>query len=303
MLIYPIGVTISRILNNMIPLKTAHKNFVEHLKTNNRSEATVIAYSKDVEQLNDFLYKKGRNLVHEVILQDLVEYMKKLATESFTAKSISRKTNSTKTFFKYLKIEGHVETDPATELSHPKVDPKAPRILSKVEYRALRDACKNDIRTLAIVELLLQTGIRIGELAKLKVSDISNGDSGKLKVPSLGTHQEREVPLNQAAQKALRDYIHIRGEVKNDHLFVTKTGNPLLVRNIRATIDRFFRLAGIEGAKVNDLRHTFVAHHLREGANLVLISKIAGHKRISTTEKYLEYVERKGEEKTDLVEL
>lgn len=287
----------------MIPLKTAHKNFVEHLQKNKRSDATVIAYSKDIEQLNEYLYKKGRNLVHEVLLQDLIEYMKKLANEAFTAKTISRKTNSTKTFFKYLKIEGFVELDPATELSHPKVDPKAPRILSKVEYRALRDACKNDVRTLAIVELLLQTGIRIGELAKLKVPNAVFGPEGRLKVPSLGTHEEREVPLNQAAQKALKEYIDLRGETKTDHLFVTKTGNPLLVRNIRATIDRYFRLAGIENAKVNDLRHTFVAHHLKEGANLVLTSKIAGHKRISTTEKYLEYIERKGEEKTDLVEL
>ena len=287
----------------MIPLKAAHKNFVEHLQKNKRSEATVIAYSKDIEQLSDFLGKKGRNLVHEVLLDDLKEYMKKLANEDFTPKTISRKTNSTKTFFKFLKIEGHIDLDPATDLSHPKVDPKAPRILSKVEYRALRDACKNDKRTLAIVELLLQTGIRIGELAKLQVADVTFGNPGNLNVPFLGTHPGRQVPLNTAAQKAVKDYIESRSDIKSNHLFVTKNANPLLVRNIRATIDRYFKLAGIEHAKVNDLRHTFVAHHLREGASLVLISKIAGHKRISTTEKYLEYVERGNEEKGDLSEL
>lgn len=287
----------------MIPLKTAHKNFVEHLQKNNRSEATVIAYSKDIEQLTEYLYKKGKNLVHEITLGDLVEYMKKLATEAFTLKTISRKTNSTKTFFKYLKVERYIEIDPATDLTHPKIDPKAPRILSKIEYRALRDACKNDKRTLAIVELLLQTGIRIGELAKLKTADVGFGNPGILKVPSLGTHGSREVPLNNAAQKALKDYMETKVDSKETHLFTTKTGNPLLVRNIRATIDRYYKLAGIEGAKVNDLRHTFVAHHLKEGARLDLISRIAGHKRISTTEKYLEYVERNGEERTDLSEL
>ncbi|MEK7595652.1 MAG: tyrosine-type recombinase/integrase [Patescibacteria group bacterium] len=287
----------------MIPLKTAHKSFVEHLKKNNRSDATIIAYSKDVEQLSDYLLKKGRDLVHEVILEDLKEYMKKLTGENLTPKTISRKTNSTKTFFKYLKVEGHVENDPAQDLAHPKVDPKAPRILSKVEYRALRDACKNDKRTLAIVELLLQTGIRIGELAKLKITDATFGEDGVLKVPFLGTHPTRQVPLNTAAQKAIKDYLEIRGDVNNEHLFITKSGNPLLIRNIRATIDRYFKLAGIENAKVNDLRHTFVAHHLKEGASIVLLSKIAGHKRISTTEKYLEYVERNGEEKAELSEL
>ncbi|OGC50805.1 hypothetical protein A2716_02100 [candidate division WWE3 bacterium RIFCSPHIGHO2_01_FULL_40_23] len=287
----------------MIPLKTAHTNFVEHLQKNKRSDATIIAYGKDIEQLSEFLYKKGRNLVHEVTLEDLKDFMKKLLNESFTLKTISRKTNSTKTFFKYLKVEGYIETDPATDLTHPKISPKAPRILSKVEYRALRDACKNDKRTLAIVELLLQTGIRIGELAKLRTEDVAFGNPGSLKVPPLGTHLGREVPLNQAAQKAIKDYLDIRGEVKSGHLFTTKNSNPLLVRNIRATIDRYYRLGGIEHAKVNDLRHTFVAHHLREGARLDLISKLAGHKRISTTEKYLEYIERSEEEKTELSEL
>ncbi len=287
----------------MIPLKTAHKNFVEHLQKNNRSDATIIAYGKDIEQLSDFLYKRGRNLVHEVVALDLKDYMKKLEKEAFTLKTISRKINSTKTFFKYLKIEGYMEVDPALELIHPKVDAKAPRILSKVEYRALRDSCRNDARTRAIVELLLQTGIRIGELAKLKVSDVGFGNPGTLKVPTLGTHITRDVPLNNSAQKALREYLITKGDNVTEHLFTTKNENPLLVRNIRATIDRYYRLAGIENAKVNDLRHTFVAHHLKEGASLILISKIAGHKRLSTTEKYLQYIERGAEEKGDLQEL
>ncbi len=287
----------------MIPLKTAHTNFIEHLQKNKRSDATIIAYGKDIEQLTEHLYKGGRNLVHEITLGDLQDYMKKLEKESLTAKTVSRKTNSTKTFFKFLKIEGYIEIDPAEKLSHPKVESKAPRILSKVEYRALRDAVRNDARTLAIVELLLQTGIRIGELAKLEVSDLKFGNPATMMVPFLGTHPEREVPLNTSAQKAVKGYLELRGNAKTDHLFITKTSNPLLVRNIRATIDRYFKLAGIEGAKVNDLRHTFVAHHLSEGASLVLISKIAGHKRISTTEKYLSYVQRSGEEKGELSEL
>lgn len=287
----------------MIQLKQAHTNFVEHLKKNNRSDATVIAYNKDVQQLTEYLYKKGRNLVTEIELEDLKDYMKKLANDSFTPKTISRKTNSTKTFFKYLKGEGYVELDVAMALSHPKVNPKAPRILSKVEYRALRDAVRNDKRTLAIVEVLLQTGIRIGELAKLTLESVHFGNPGTMIVPSLGTHPSREVPLNNSVQKAIKDYLTVRTESKDNHLFVTKTGNPILIRNVRATIDRYYKVAGIEDATVNDLRHTFVAHHLREGASLDFISKIAGHKRISTTEKYLEFIERKEDHRTELIEL
>jgi integrase/recombinase XerC/integrase/recombinase XerD len=83
-------------------------------------------------------------------------------------------------------------------------------------------------------------------------------------------------------------------------LFITKTGRPLLIRNIRTAIDRYFRIAGIEGAKVNDLRHTFIAHHLMAGTPITTLSKLVGHKRLSTTERYLELVK---DQKTDNVKL
>ena len=87
-------------------------------------------------------------------------------------------------------------------------------------------------------------------------------------------------------------------------LFVTKTGRPLLIRNIRTAIDRYFRLAGIKGAKVNDLRHTWVSHQLQSGMSLVMVSKLAGHKRVAATERYLQYVPaRSTEDKIKLEEL
>ena len=74
-------------------------------------------------------------------------------------------------------------------------------------------------------------------------------------------------------------------------VFLTKTCRPFLVRNIRTALDRYFRLAGIKGAKVNDLRHTFIVEQLRAGTPLVYVSQLVGHKRITTTEKYLALVE------------
>ncbi|MEK9178691.1 MAG: tyrosine-type recombinase/integrase, partial [Patescibacteria group bacterium] len=81
------------------------------------------------------------------------------------------------------------------------------------------------------------------------------------------------------------------------------SGKPFLIRNIRTSIERYFRLAEIKNAKVNDLRHTFVAHHLKHGVSLVLLSKILGHKRVSTTERYLEYVPERASESQSLSEL
>jgi len=108
-----------------------------------------------------------------------------------------------------------------------------------------------------------------------------------LYIKALGSHFARKVPVNKSAKKAIDEYINIRPETEDDTLYVTKNGRPLLVRNIRTTIDKAFEKAGIKNAKVNDLRNTFIAHHLANGVSLVTVSKLVGHKRLSTTEKYL----------------
>ncbi|GAI98259.1 unnamed protein product, partial [marine sediment metagenome] len=97
--------------------------------------------------------------------------------------------------------------------------------------------------------------------------------------------------------------LKIRANNKTKHIFITKTGRPFLVRNIRSTINRYFKLAGIENATVNDLRHTFIAHQLKAGTPLTLISKLVGHKRLSTTEKYLSLIKKTSAGKFKLEEL
>ncbi len=291
------NVTLSYRNTNMVKLELAHKNFIKNLADKSRSESTVIAYKKDIEQLIDHLYKAGVNDASEVELKHLETFMKNLAEKNYTNKSISRKTNSTKTFFRFLIAEGHISENVADNLKHPKVEIKAPRILSRLEYGALRDAAKEDARTFAIIEVLLQTGVRISELSKIKTEHVEMDDEGKLFVPKMGRHEARTIPLNKAATDAIKRYLEDRPQIENSvHLFITKTGNPLLVRNIRATLSRFFDRAGVEDATVNDLRHTFVAFHLSQGTSLLTVSKIAGHKRVSTTERYLDHIERKSDE-------
>lgn len=285
----------------MTDLKTAHKQFVEYLTSRRRAHATIVAYSKDIEQLVAFLGNTGKKDITTITKEELEAFLKKLAVDSYTPKSISRKINSMKTFYRFLKTSGSIALDPATDIEHPKYDIKPPRILSKLEYRALRDACRGDIRTHAIVELFLQTGLRIGELANLGVADMKDTE---LHIAAQEGHEERMVPLNRAAKEALDSWLKVRSsEAKSPSLFITKTGRPLLIRNIRTAIDRFFKVAGIEDAKVNDLRHTFIAHHLMAGTAITTISKLVGHKRLSTTEKYLEFITDKHVEHVKLDEL
>lgn len=290
----------------MIQIKEAHKKFVEHLKGKSRSTYTVLAYGKDIEQLVDFLSQLNRTHVQHVGTKDLKSFIQKLEKDNYTPKSISRKINSTKTFFRFLKINEFITDDPALLLEHPKLENKPPRILSKLEYRALRDAARNDIRIGAIVEILLQTGIRIGELANLRIEDVKNSSgtrTGELYIRPYQSQPERTVPLNKAAESALKKYLEARPQTKEERIFVTKTGRPLLIRNIRTSIARYFRIAGIKEAKVNDLRHTFVAHHLMSGTSLVIVSKLAGHKRVATTEKYLDFLKGQNSQPVKLDEL
>ncbi len=276
-----------------------HTRFRDHLTEKGRSPATVLAYAKDIEQLLNFLSSNAITEISQCTLEDLLAFKAMLEKENYTPKSISRKINSTRTFFRFLESIDEIQRNPAERLTHPKFEVKPPRVLSQMEYRALRDVSRVDTRLYSIVELLLQTGIRISELADLKLDDIKSDPKTGIKylyIAPKNSHPERKVPLNNSAYQAVQEYIKIRPESELDYLFVTKTGQPLLIRNIRTTIDRAFEKAGIKNAKVNDLRNTFIAHHLANGVSLVTVSKLVGHKRLSTTEKYIGLVDGKGNE-------
>lgn len=283
-----------------IKTRDAHKEFIDFLKGKKHSSATVLAYGKDIDQLISFLEELDKQHIHDVSKDDIQAFLGTLSEKGYTPKSLSRKLNSTRTFYRFLKVNEYITDDPSLLVSHPQYELAAPRILKPTEYRALRDAARNDARMYAIIEMLLQTGIRIGELADLRTADVMD-DS--LRIRPHEKHEERIVPMNKSAKEALNRYLAIRPKIEDDHIFVTKSGKPFLVRNIRTAIERYFRIAGIENAKVNDLRHTFVAHHLKHGVSLVLLSKILGHKRLSTTERYLEYVKERAKDTTTLSEL
>ncbi|MCS7093473.1 MAG: tyrosine-type recombinase/integrase [Patescibacteria group bacterium] len=276
------------------------EKFVKHLEFQKKSTYTIIAYKKDLEQFSGFLTSKEITDIREVKKENITEFINKLLSEKYTKKSASRKLNSIRTFFRFLKNEGLIDYNPSLDVSHPKYQLTPPRVFSKMEYRALRDVAKEDPRTFALVEILLQTGMKIGELANLRLKDIGEKT---LKISAYGKNLEREVPLTDSAKKAIEEYLKIRPPSKDDHLFVTRTGKPLLVRNIRQIISRCFREVGIENATVNDLRNTFIAHQLKNGASIDYIAKIVGHRRLSSTERFFNLIKEETTRKEALGEL
>ena len=276
-----------------VSLKDAQQQYTTFLVSAGKANATVIAYTKDVEQLVEFIQKKGKFEIAAVSTEDIREFKSLLKKQRYTDKSISRKINSIKSFFRYLISQNIITENVAVSVTHPKIVEKPPGVLSKVEYRALRDACKGDIRIAAIVEVLLQTGMRISELANLKVQDIDL-ERNVIHITPNNSLAGRKIPLNKAAKDALLKYLQVRPRAREKTIFLTKTCRPFLVRNIRTTIDRYFRLAGIRHAKINDLRNTFIVEQLRNGTPLVYVSQLVGHKRITTTEKYIQLIDGAG---------
>jgi site-specific recombinase XerD len=284
-----------------VSFETALEKFLKHLHSQNRSSATRIAYGSDLNQLKDHMLGRRITQASTILPDHLQDYVNHLFSQNYTAKSVSRKINSFKTFFRYLHQESLITTNPAESLPHPKYDIKPPRILTADEYKALRDAVRLDIRIACVVELLLQTGMRISELANLRVDDIKKNE---LFIRPLENNPSRTIPLPKSASAAVANYLAVRPKVENDHLFITKTGRPLLIRNIRTSIDRYFKKAGLKNVKVNDLRHTFIAHQLKAGVQPEIIHKHVGHKRLSSTQKYVEFLQIKEElTATLLVEL
>lgn len=281
------------------------EKFINFLTEQGKSNFTIIAYKKDLEQFVGFLSSKDVNDIRDVKKAEIDGFINKLLTENYSKKSASRKLNSIRTFFRFLKNNDLVEQNPSLDVSHPKYIQAPPRIFSKLEYRAIRDVAKEDSRTYAMVELLLQTGIRIGELTNIRLSAL--GDN-VLHISEYGKNPARDVPLNKAVKKAISDYIKIRddmkkGESPDDYLFITRTGKALLVRNIRQIITRCFREVGIENATVNDFRNTFIAHQLMSGYSIDYIAKVVGHRRLSSTERFLNLLKEQGEKTEKLEEL
>jgi len=270
--------------------------FSQSLANSGKSINTIVAYKGDVNQLIKYFKAQLQiTSVDAVETSHINTFKKHLIKSDYTSKSISRKLNSIKNFFSFLKNEGVINTDPSSDVKHPKYENDLPKILKPIQYRALRDACRHDNRATAIVELMLQAGLRIKEIEILQMDNMRDD---KLTIGTYESHPQREVPLNNSAQTALNRYIsETRYQAKSKNIFITKTGRSLLARNIRSLLNRYFEKAGIGNIKVNDLRNTFIVFQLKAGVPIDIVSQVVGHKRISTTEKYLQLIEDKEETK------
>lgn len=251
-------------------------------------------YLNDLADLAAYLAQRGITKTKQVGLQDLENYQAEMDRRGYKPSTRRRKTYAIKSFFKFLHRHGIVETNVASRLIPPPPVKREPRFLSEEEYQRLLRVCSHNPRDAAIIEVLLQTGMRLSELARLTVYDVEiprrinrePDNTGTVRVRRKGGRVDT-IPLNYKACQALASWLKVRPKVDHISLFVTKFSTPMSKRAIQYTVNKYLQAADIKGASVHTFRHTFGTHHAIRGTDLKTIQETLGHADLATTSIYV----------------
>jgi site-specific recombinase XerD len=265
----------------------------------NLSSRTRTEYSNDLADLLSFLEARGTTMLAGVSLPHLEEYQADLDHRGQKPSTRNRKTHSIKTFFSFLDRHGVLQNNPALKLIPPRANKKEPRYLSEEEYRRLLRSCSHNARDAAIIEVFLQTGIRLSELANLTVEDLELPARITRDPDNTGSATIRRkggklvtIPLNYKACQALASWLKVRPRVEYRQVFISKFHTPISPRAIQYTIAGYMRDAGITGASVHTLRHTMATHHVAQGTDLKTVQETLGHASLQTTTIYVQLAKK-----------
>ena len=255
------------------------ESFIFFLSSRNFSQNTLKSYREDLLQFFSFAKKEP----NKVDVQDIESFIKYLVEEKKAEDSTcERKLASLKSFFRFLEIKGIINKNPADLVPFRKRKKKIPDFLSEDEALSLLDVEKK--RDLALISTLYGCGLRISELANLKISDIQGNF---IRVKGKG-NKWRIVPIPEFTLSVLKDYILERNKVaKTDFLFINKFGSRLSERYIRKIVRRVGILKLGKKVWPHLLRHSYASHLLKNGADIRIIQELLGHSSINTTQKYL----------------
>lgn len=210
-----------------------------------------------------------------------------LNTEKRTPATINRKLASIRVFTRWAIARGFIESDPANQIKSVKEVAKPPRWLDRKEVHALQRAAeKGEPRDLAILLLMLNTGLRVSEVAGLTLGDLTIGErKGEMVVRGKG-QKVRTIPLNAEIRKVLRAYLENRPKVKHTALFVGQKGEPLGKQGIQYQIRMMAEQAKLDGVSPHSLRHTFAKNLVDVQVSLDQVATLMGHSSLTTTARY-----------------
>jgi integrase/recombinase XerC len=202
---------------------------------------------------------------------------------------------------RFLHQAGRVSENPAQAIQlvpKDEADDSTPRILDYNEIErlivAVRAGARPSLmrRDYAIIELMLQAGLRVNEVAALRVEDIISTANGlRLIVRGAARDHYREVPLNQTLARALREYVEVRPALPDENrLFVSQRGKPLSLRSIQRLVEEYAESAQLEDVCANSLRHTCAKKMLNETNAPQLVAQWLGHKNVESLNRYSEVI-------------
>lgn len=279
------------------------EDFITYLKdVKNASPETLRSYRRDIELFFSYLRKhfppQTDPLPADIDADKIEGIVRGYVASQYRQNAettVARRLSSLKSFFRYHIKRGNLERNPLSFVRTPKVKRRVPPFLTLDEVELLINAVppKDFVakRDEAIIELLYSSGLRVGELAILNVSDY-NQETGIIRVRGKG-NKERLAPVGRAASSALKNYLEERsrkfGLPMNLELplFINRSGERLSGRSVDRMLKRRAKIAGIsKNVSPHVLRHTFATHLLGAGVDLRLIQEMLGHASLSTTQRY-----------------
>lgn len=274
--------------------------FLAWLRDERRSpETTIATYSRTLHELRAFLLEKNLPAdARRVTLISLRGYLAALF-DTHASATLSRKIATLRSFFRYLLRRGIITTNPAASLRSPKLARPLPRFLTVDEAFRVVDAPNEDahrdeplrVRDAAMLELLYGAGLRVSELAGLRLGALDRG-ARLVRVMGKG-RKERLAPFGASCADALDAYLEARPALVSDKtvpldaLFLGRLGTALTARQVQNVVRRYGALgAGRGDLHPHALRHTCATHLLDAGADLRAIQELLGHASLATTQRY-----------------
>lgn len=271
-------------------------SFLEFIKEDKKlSENTLQSYKRDILQFEEYIDKNKINY-QKMTEEDMKKYFDYLQESGKKTSTISRNVASIRSFYQFLVRNKKVKKDPTEKIQSPKVEKKAPSILTSSEIELLLEQPKNidlkGIRDKAMLEFAYATGMRVTEIISLNIEDVNLKDG--LVVCKYGSRQ-RNIPLGSLSLKALAEYIEnsrpilIKDE-KVNALFVNTNGKRLTRQGFWKIVKYYKDQAHItKDITPHVLRHSFATHLLQNGADLKSIQMMLGHSDISSTQVYMQF--------------
>jgi site-specific recombinase XerD len=278
----------------MLPMTTTQslQLFLRALQGQNFSPKTLRAYGDDLSQFLAFVEKNRVDWDTPTRFDraDIEGFMQYLAAKRLTGVTRVRKLAAIRKFFTFLEENKILAANPAKTVRGARREEKEPNILYKEQYKALLYEASDNIRDYAIIQTFLQTGIRLSELANLRVEDVDL-EHRNLTIRQGKGKKDRQIPLVDEAIKALRNYLRYRNTeliLDDDTFFLAKNGTSLNVSTVKYTVAKYVKKAGIrKKVSVHTLRHTFGAHKADKHMSVATLQELMGHKKKETTLKYI----------------